>query len=61
MYDRLASLLPPPPPPGVAREDVLRLDPAALQTYWNTIRRIAWRKTILRGIRDIDPRTGTAR
>ena len=61
VYDRLASLVPPPPPPGVAREDVLRLDPAALQTYWNTIRRIAWRKTILRGIRDIDPRTGTAR
>src|SRR3989442_1464940 len=61
VYDRLSSLVPPPPPPGVAREDVLRLDPLTLQTYWNTIRRIAWRKTILRGIRDIDPRTGTAR
>ena len=59
VYDRLASLV--PPPPGVARDDVLRLDPATLETYWNTLRRIAWRKDILRGIRDIDPRTGTAR
>ena len=59
VHDRLASLV--PPPPGVARDDVLRLDPATLETYWNTLRRIAWRKDILRGIRDIDPRTGTAR
>jgi hypothetical protein len=59
VYDRLAALV--PPPPGVTREGALRLDHVALATYWNTIRRIAWRKTILRGIRDVDPRTGTAR
>jgi len=59
VYDRLASLV--PPPAGVTPEGALRLDRATLQRYWNTIRRIAWRKTILQGIRDIDPRTGTAR
>ena len=59
VYDRLASLV--PPPAGVTPEGALRLDHATLQRYWNTIRRIAWRKTILQGIRDIDPRTGTAR
>ena len=57
VYDRLASLV--PPPAGVTRVAVLGLEPAALTTYWNTIRRIAWRREILRGIRDIDPRTGT--
>ena len=59
IYDRLASLV--PPPPGVTRAAALGLEPATLATYWNTIRRIAWRREILRGIRDIDPRTGTAR
>jgi FecR protein len=59
VYDRLASLV--PPPGGVTPEGALRLDRTMLQTYWNTIRRIAWRKAILQGIRDIDPRTGTAR
>ena len=59
VYDRLASLV--PPPAGVTREGALRLDRTMLETYWNTIRRIAWRKAILQGIRDIDPRTGTAR
>ena len=59
VYDRLASLV--PPPAGVTPEGALRLDRTTLETYWNTIRRIAWRKTILQGIRDIDPRTGTAR
>ena len=59
VYDRLASLV--PPPGGVTREGALRLDQTMLKTYWNTIRRIAWRKAILQGIRDIDPRTGTAR
>ena len=59
VYDRLAALV--PPPAGVMRAAILRLEPAALGTYWNTIRRIAWRREILRGIRDIDPRTGAAR
>lgn len=59
VYDRLAVLV--PPPPGVTREGALRLDHATLETYWNAIRRIAWRKALLQGIRDIDPRTGTAR
>jgi len=59
VYDRLASLV--PPPAGVTAEGALRLDRTMLETYWNTIRRIAWRKAILQGIRDIDPRTGTAR
>ena len=59
VYDRLAALV--PPPTGVTREGALRLDRTMLQIYWNTIRRIAWRKAILQGIRDIDPRTGTAR
>ena len=59
VYDRLASLV--PPPAGVTRAAVLGLEPAAIATYWSTIRRIAWRREILRGIRDIDPRTGTAR
>ena len=59
VYDRLASLV--PPPAGVTRQGALQLDRAPLETYWNTIRRIAWRRTILKGIRDIDPRTGMAR
>ncbi len=59
VYDRLASLV--PPPAGVTREGALRLDRAVLETYWTAIRRIAWRKAILKGIRDIDPRTGRAR
>ncbi len=59
VYDRLAALV--PPPPGVTRAATLGLEPGALATYWNTIRRIAWRREILRGVRDIDPRTGTVR
>src|SRR5438094_344315 len=59
VYDRLASLV--PPPAGVTRQGALQLDRAPLETYWNTIRRIAWRRSILKGIRDIDPRTGMAR
>jgi hypothetical protein len=59
VYDRLALLV--PPPSGVTREAALRLDRAALETYWNVIRRIAWRRVILTGIRDIDPRTGLTR
>ena len=59
VYDRLASLV--PPPAGVTSEGALRLDRTTLDTYWNTIRRIAWRRIILRGVRDIDPRTGVSR
>lgn len=58
VYDRLATLV--APPAGVGREDALRLEGAALDAYWNAIRRIAWRRVILKGVRDIDPRTGKA-
>jgi len=57
VYDRLAGLV--PPPPGVTRAAALALDAAALDTYWTHIHRILFRKMILRGVRDIDPRTGT--
>jgi len=59
VYDRLAGLV--PPPPGVTRDAALRLDPGTLERYWTAIRRIAWRRVILRGVRDIDPRTGLSR
>ncbi len=58
-FDRLAALV--PPPAGVTRQAVLRLDRAALDRYWTTIKRIAWRREMLRGIREIDPRTGLAK
>ena len=57
VYDRLAALV--PPPPGVTRAAALALDRAALDGYWNHIHRILFRKVMLRGVRDIDPRTGT--
>jgi hypothetical protein len=57
VYDRLASLV--PPPPGVTRTAALALDGATLDAYWNHIQRILFRKVMLRGVRDIDPRTGT--
>ena len=59
VYDRLTALL--PPPAGVTRDAALHLDPDALARYWSRIERITWRKEILRGLRDIDPRTGLAR
>jgi len=59
VYNRLALLV--PPPLGVTRRAALQLDSAAVGRYWEEIRRIAWRREILRGIRDIDSRTGTAR
>ena len=59
VFDRLAALV--PPPAGVTRQAVLLLDRAALDRYWNTIKRIAWRREILQGIRTIDPRTGLSR
>ena len=57
VYDRLAALV--PPPPGVTRAATLALDGAALDGYWNHIHRILFRKVMLQGVRDIDPRTGT--
>jgi len=57
VYDRLAALV--PPPPGVTRAAALALDRAVLDGYWNHIHRILFRKVMLRGVRDIDPRTGT--
>jgi len=48
----------PPPPEGVTRPAALVLDEPALASYWQKIRRILFRRTILRGVRKIDPRTG---
>jgi len=57
VYDRLRALV--PPPPGVSRGAALALDAPTLDAYWTHIHRILFRKVILRGVRDIDPRTGT--
>jgi hypothetical protein len=57
VYDRLAALL--PPPASVTRGAALALDQQALESYWQKIHRILFRRTILHGIRRIDPRTGT--
>jgi FecR-like protein len=59
VYDRLAGLV--PPPPGVTRASAVVGDTTALERYWSLIRRIEFRRVILRGIRDIDPSTGLAR
>ena len=58
VYDRLAALV--PPPAGLSRDAAIALDPAALDQYWSAIHRILFRRMILRGVREIDPRTGTA-
>ena len=55
-YDRLTALV--PPPGGVTRSAALRLDPETLERYWERIRRIAWRREILRDLRDLNPGTG---
>ena len=57
VYDRLASLV--PPPPGVTRAAALALGSRALEGYWTKIHRIHFRRMILKGVKDIDPRTGT--
>jgi hypothetical protein len=49
VFARLARLA--PPPPGVTRAAVLRLDAAALDAWWTPIRRAAWRREILKGVR----------
>jgi len=58
VYDRLAELV--PPPTDVTRDAAIALEPAALDSYWTAIHRIHFRRVILRGVREIDPRTGTA-
>ncbi len=57
VYDRLAALV--PPPPGVTRRGAIALESRALEGYWTKIQRIHFRMTVLRGVRRIDPRTGT--
>ncbi|HEV8382504.1 MAG TPA: hypothetical protein VGQ29_13015 [Gemmatimonadales bacterium] len=57
VYDRLAALV--PPPPGVTRRGAIALQSRALEGYWTKIHRIHFRRMILRGVRDINPRTGT--
>ena len=59
VYDRLAALV--PPPPGVTRRGALALESRSLEGYWTKIQRIHFRLMILRGVREIDPRTGLAR
>jgi len=59
VYDRLAALV--PPPPGVTRGGAVALESRALEGYWTKIQRIHFRIMVLRGVREIDPRTGTAR
>jgi len=43
----------------VTRDAAVALETAALDAYWTHIHRILFRKVMLRGVRDIDPRTGT--
>lgn len=59
VYDRLAALV--PPPPGVTRRAAIALESRALEGYWSKIQRIHFRIMVLRGVRDIDPRTGLAK
>ena len=59
VYDRLAALV--PPPPGVTRRGAIALRSRDLEGYWTKIERIHFRIMVLRGLRDIDPRTGLAR
>ena len=59
VYDRLAALV--PPPSGVTRSRAIALDSRTLENYWTKIHRIHFRRMVLRGVRDIDPRTGTTR
>jgi hypothetical protein len=59
VYDRLATLV--PPPAGVTRRGAIALQPKALEGYWTKIHRIHFRRMVLQGIKDIDPRTGTTK
>ena len=57
VYDRLAALV--PPPDGVTKSGALALDQNMLDRYWKRIERIHFRIVVLRGIREVDARTGT--
>jgi len=59
VYDRLVALV--PPPPGVTRRGALALHSRDLEGYWTKIHSIHFRRMILRGVREINPRTGLAR
>jgi len=59
VYDRLAALV--PPPPGVTRRGALALHSRDLEGYWTKIHSIHFRRMVLRGVREINPRTGLAR
>jgi len=59
VYDRLAALV--PPPPGVTRARAIALESRALEGYWTKIHRIHFRRMVLQGVREIDPRTGTTK
>ena len=59
VYDRLAALV--PPPPGVTRRAAIALESGALEGYWTKIQRIHFRRMVLRGVKDIDPRTGATK
>ncbi len=51
VYERLVRFA--PLPAGVTRAAVLRLDAAALDAWWTPIRRAAWRREILKGVRSV--------
>jgi FecR protein len=59
VYDRLAILV--PPPAGVTRASALALDQKTLESYWGRIERIHFRIVVLRGIRQVDAKTGEAK
>lgn len=59
VYDRLAALV--PPSLDVTRAGAVALDPQTLDRYWTLIKRIHFRIETLRGVRDVDARTGRAR
>lgn len=59
VYDRLAALV--PPPAAVTRGGAIALDPQTLDRYWTLIKRIHFRIETLRGVKDVDARTGRSR
>jgi hypothetical protein len=59
VYDRLAALV--PPPPGVTRRGAIQLQSRDLEGYWTIIQRIHFRTVVLRGVKNIDPRTGLSK
>ena len=59
VYDRLAELV--PPPDGVTRARAIVLDRETLDRYWNLISRIHFRIVVLRGLKDVDAKTGRAK